>query len=72
MLRASGSQVFSAVLGKSDGMNSYLEREQKNAQTLNADAETFVPVPVGQHISGGDQLRPHLLDVRSKVRNVDL
>lgn len=36
VLRSSASRVSSAVLGKSDGMNSYLEREQKNAQTLNA------------------------------------
>lgn len=62
-------------MNKSDGMNSYLEREQRKYLTLNADAETFVPVAPGlpsQCIPEDVQLRSHLPDARPKEINVGL
>lgn len=62
-------------MNKSDGMNSYLEREQRKYLTLNADAETFVPVAQGlpsQCIPEDVQLRSHLPDARPKEINVGL
>ena len=73
VLQASeGSRISRA---KSDGMNSYFEREQRKALTLNADAETFVPVAGGepsQYVSADDQLHSHLFDARPKERNLGL
>lgn len=45
LMATEGSRASSV---ESNGMNSYLEREQRRALTLNADAETFVPVAVRQ------------------------
>ncbi len=75
VLRAcEGPRVSSSLCGKSDGMNSYLEREQRKVQTLNADAETIVPVLAGlpPHFPADYGLHPHLPDVRPKVRNVEM
>lgn len=76
VLRASeGSRASSVVCGKADGMNSYLEREQRKVRTLNADAETFVPVSLEQPLqdfSADHKLHPHLLGIRPKVRSVEL
>ncbi|XP_034530056.1 uncharacterized protein LOC117805434 [Notolabrus celidotus] len=76
VLKASNtSRVSSAVRSRVDGMSSYLEREKGRVQALNVDAEIFVPVVAGQaslYTSVGGQLGQHLVDVRPKVRNVEL
>lgn len=51
-------------------MNSYLERERGKVRTLNADAESFVPVATGQPplcTSAGDHHIPCSMGVRPKV-----
>lgn len=57
---------------KCDGMNSYLEREQRKSVMLNIAAEAFVPVAgqPSQCTSEGVHLHSHLLDVQPKERDV--
>lgn len=73
VLKASEGSRVSSI--ESNGMNSYLEREQRRAPTLNVDAETFVPVVAkqpSQYIPIGDQPRAHLLDARPKEKRIEL
>ncbi len=71
LMASEGSRASSV---KSNGMNSYLERELRKAPILNADAETFVPVAVEQpqYIPTGDQPCSHLLDARPKEKRTEL
>lgn len=71
LMASEGSRAFSV---KSNGMNSYLEREQRQTPTLNAGAETFVPAVVEQpqHISIGDEPCSHSLDSRPKEERTEL
>lgn len=43
VLRTSGSGEWSAASQRSDGMESYFKKKGKTVETLNIDAETFVP-----------------------------
>uniref|UniRef100_A0AAZ1XPU5 CCHC-type domain-containing protein n=1 Tax=Oreochromis aureus TaxID=47969 RepID=A0AAZ1XPU5_OREAU len=66
------SRVSSAVNGKSDGMNSYLEREQGRLDVLNPNAPMFKPVLPEQPYQGVDASdhQAPVLDVRPKVKNI--
>lgn len=65
------SRVSSAVNGKSDGMNSYLEREQGRLGVLNPNAPTFKPVLPERPYQGvdGSDHQAQVLDVKPKVKN---
>uniref|UniRef100_A0A3P9DT76 Ig-like domain-containing protein n=1 Tax=Maylandia zebra TaxID=106582 RepID=A0A3P9DT76_9CICH len=65
------SRVSSAANVKSDGMNSYLEREQGSLAVLNPNAPTFKPVLPEQPYQGVDASdhQAQVLDVRPKFKN---
>lgn len=61
-----GSRVASNTSAKSNGMNSYFERRQREVQILSAEAVTFVP---DTNISTSGQTGPRSVGTRPKVDN---